>query len=96
MTLGENIADNGGLRHAYRAFLAKEKQSPTTLRLPGLTKYDNRQMFFISHAVASTRALFEGHPKPIEQWAQLPLLMQNASCRGVSHFVLSTFARVIE
>ncbi|KAH9521785.1 hypothetical protein DERF_005415 [Dermatophagoides farinae] len=48
-TLAENIADNGGLREAYRAF--KTFKHENNLRLPGaMSKYTQDQLFFISFA----------------------------------------------
>lgn len=49
---GENIADNGGVRLAYEAYLnwyAKQEESNTTETFPDLD-YNNRQLFFISYA----------------------------------------------
>ncbi|XP_073976789.1 M13 family metallopeptidase neprilysin 2 isoform X3 [Rhodnius prolixus] len=51
-TQGENIADNGGLKQAYRAYLNWIKDNEEEKRLPGLQKYSPRQMFWI--AAAST------------------------------------------
>ncbi|XP_050671750.1 endothelin-converting enzyme homolog isoform X2 [Leptidea sinapis] len=48
-TLGENIADNGGLKAAYHAYLDYSKTVDHNLTLPGL-KYSHRQLFFISFA----------------------------------------------
>ncbi|CAK1546700.1 unnamed protein product [Leptosia nina] len=48
-TLGENIADNGGLKASYHAYLEYSKTAPSNLTLPGL-KYTHRQLFFISFA----------------------------------------------
>uniref|UniRef100_A0A671W5Z9 Membrane metalloendopeptidase like 1 n=1 Tax=Sparus aurata TaxID=8175 RepID=A0A671W5Z9_SPAAU len=48
-TLGENIADNGGVRQAYKAYLkwvAMEGEEP---RLPGLDM-DHKQLFFLNFA----------------------------------------------
>merc|ERR1719341_604660 len=50
-TLGENIADNGGLKAAFRAFTSLEPEQRTWTRggLPGLNLTDN-QLFFLSFA----------------------------------------------
>ena len=51
-TQGENIADNGGLREGYRAYKTFEGKLKGSLepKLPGLQKYSNHQLFFISFA----------------------------------------------
>ncbi|KAG0294776.1 hypothetical protein BGZ96_000442 [Linnemannia gamsii] len=52
-TLGENIADNGGVKYAFRAW-QKRFQSDTkgreykNFKLPGLENYTPEQMFFLS------------------------------------------------
>ncbi|XP_065172885.1 endothelin-converting enzyme homolog isoform X2 [Atheta coriaria] len=48
-TLGENIADNGGLKAAYHAYLEYMKDKPTPQPLPGLQLSD-RQLFFVAFA----------------------------------------------
>ncbi|CAI5443080.1 unnamed protein product [Caenorhabditis angaria] len=46
-TLGEDIADNGGLRIAYEAYRSiSEKEDQ---KLPGLEKYTNDQLFFMAY-----------------------------------------------
>jgi len=50
LTQGENIADSGGLREAFRAYenyVALHGREP---RLPGLEQYSPEQIFFISYA----------------------------------------------
>ena len=67
-TLGENIADNGGLKAAFRAFtsLAHQDRHWNYGSLPGLNLID-RQLFFISfaqviitHRVLRSLILFSG------------------------------------
>jgi membrane metallo-endopeptidase-like protein 1 len=53
MTLRENIADNGGIREAYRAFKrlkARQGLDVVLPRLPGLERYSPDQLFFIGYA----------------------------------------------
>uniref|UniRef100_A0A224YEA8 Gluzincin n=1 Tax=Rhipicephalus zambeziensis TaxID=60191 RepID=A0A224YEA8_9ACAR len=50
-TLGENIADNGGLRMAFRTLDQQLKAFETPdVRLPGLENYTSKHLFFISNA----------------------------------------------
>ena len=46
-TLGENIADNGGVREAFEAYEQLGLQEPS---LPGLQDLTNQQLFFVSYA----------------------------------------------
>ncbi|KAJ8680284.1 hypothetical protein QAD02_016071 [Eretmocerus hayati] len=48
-TLGENIADNGGLKAAYHAYLNTKKDYKDQLPLPGLN-LTHRQLFFLNFA----------------------------------------------
>ncbi|KAJ8371263.1 hypothetical protein SKAU_G00112910 [Synaphobranchus kaupii] len=48
-TLGENIADNGGVRQAYRAYLKWVEREGEEPRLPGLD-LNHKQLFFLNFA----------------------------------------------
>ncbi|KAL3201776.1 hypothetical protein MRX96_042794 [Rhipicephalus microplus] len=50
-TVGENIADNGGLRMAFKAYEALLKNQGEDIRLPGLTHLSGRELFFIANAM---------------------------------------------
>ncbi|KAE9537471.1 hypothetical protein AGLY_006494 [Aphis glycines] len=47
-TLGENMADNVGLKQSWKAY--KSNKIGQRFHLPGLTKYTNDQLFFLSYA----------------------------------------------
>ncbi|CAG9861144.1 unnamed protein product [Phyllotreta striolata] len=49
-TLGENLADNGGLNQAYKAYVNYVRKNGEEPRLPGFQKYNNYQMFFIAYS----------------------------------------------
>eukprot|EP00090_Calanus_glacialis_P020602 TRINITY_DN3177_c0_g1_i1.p1 TRINITY_DN3177_c0_g1~~TRINITY_DN3177_c0_g1_i1.p1 ORF type:complete len:763 (-),score=121.64 TRINITY_DN3177_c0_g1_i1:74-2362(-) len=49
-TQGENIADNGGIKEAYRAYDSWVNRHGAESRLPGLQNYTPHQMFWISAA----------------------------------------------
>ncbi|XP_061893541.1 membrane metallo-endopeptidase-like 1 isoform X2 [Entelurus aequoreus] len=48
-TLGENIADNGGVRQAFKAYLKWVEKEGEEPRLPGLDM-DHKQLFFLNFA----------------------------------------------
>ncbi|KAF9362275.1 hypothetical protein BGX34_006482 [Mortierella sp. NVP85] len=54
LTLGENIADNGGIKKAFESWLERYRSDPrgkkyNNKRLPGLEKYTPEQLFFIQY-----------------------------------------------
>lgn len=49
-TLGENIADNGGVREALRAYQAFVKRHGPERTLPGFEDFSHEQLFFVSFA----------------------------------------------
>ena len=51
-TLGENIADNGGLKSAYHAFKQWTHDHGSEPLLPGLQHFNHNQLFFIAFAQA--------------------------------------------
>ena len=50
LTLGENIADNGGVKAAFRAYKRYLSLHGEEKKLPGLEQFDNLQLFFIGYA----------------------------------------------
>jgi predicted metalloendopeptidase len=56
LTLGENIADNGGLVESFSAYRRyRERNGPEGL-LPGLEAFSEEQLFFLSFANVSLQA----------------------------------------
>lgn len=49
LTLGENIADAGGLSAAFHAWKKRDEASPDPL-LPGLDHFTKEQLFFIAYS----------------------------------------------
>ncbi|KAJ1350444.1 hypothetical protein KIN20_006235 [Parelaphostrongylus tenuis] len=51
LTQGENIADNGGVKQAFKAYRKYLKKFGEEKRIKGLEEYDNEQMFFLGYAM---------------------------------------------
>lgn len=54
LTLGENIADNGGLREAFNALKTKEAEIGPSPILADLPELDPHKLFFVSYANVSS------------------------------------------
>ncbi|KIH66506.1 hypothetical protein ANCDUO_03165 [Ancylostoma duodenale] len=50
LTIGENIADNGGLRVAYEAYRMRSLRESDSAALPGLSAFSPQQLFFVAYA----------------------------------------------
>merc|ERR1712121_572608 len=47
LTLGENIADNGGIRESFLAFREWQKSGQSDVILPGFEAFTEEQLFFL-------------------------------------------------
>ncbi|CAD6199068.1 unnamed protein product [Caenorhabditis auriculariae] len=57
LTIGENIADNGGLRVAYQAYQMRLARAEESTKLPGLSDFTQQQLFFLAYANTWCEAL---------------------------------------
>ena len=94
LTLGENIADAGGLNAAFGAWKAVEAQHQSQL-LPGLQDFSKEQMFFISYAnwwcgksrpEAAVSAIYRDPHAPM--WARI--LVRKIPCPKMPHMLTIT------
>lgn len=60
MTLGENLADNGGLNHAYNAYTYFRTLHGTGPQLPGFENFTDDQMFFVAFGSVSSKRIWCG------------------------------------
>uniref|UniRef100_A0A0N4ZQF0 Peptidase_M13 domain-containing protein n=1 Tax=Parastrongyloides trichosuri TaxID=131310 RepID=A0A0N4ZQF0_PARTI len=65
ITIEENIADNGGVKIAYHAYKNFAKRANISFeKIPGLEKYTNDQLFFISFAQTHCEKYSEDYIPP--------------------------------
>ncbi|XP_055605741.1 neprilysin-1-like [Uranotaenia lowii] len=83
-TLGENIADNGGVREAFQAYTMYVKNNKREPLLPGFENFTHEQLFFISFgnlwceshtALAAKAALDDSH---CPGWIRLKGVLTNS------------------
>lgn len=69
-TVGENIADNGGLRTAFKAYdkLLLEGHNREDTRLEGLENISGKQLFFISNAMVWCNKARDGYLRELIQY----------------------------
>uniref|UniRef100_A0A0M3IQZ3 Peptidase_M13 domain-containing protein n=1 Tax=Ascaris lumbricoides TaxID=6252 RepID=A0A0M3IQZ3_ASCLU len=102
-TKGENIADNGGLKQAYRAYKKYDKTHPTHPRLPGVN-LTHDQLFFLNYAQIwcgtmndkeAVRKLrtSEHSPGPIRSKIFSSPLIEFAALNCHVHFLAATFSQ---
>ncbi|XP_055645400.1 endothelin-converting enzyme 2-like [Toxorhynchites rutilus septentrionalis] len=83
-TLGENIADNGGLREAYSAYKIYTQKNGREPLLPGFENYTHEQLFFISfgnlwcesHTASAAKAALDDSHCP--SWIRLKGVLTNS------------------
>lgn len=82
--LGENIADNGGIKESYLAYQKWEEENGPEPKLPGL-EYTPQQMFWISAAQTWCSVYRPGNKRNI---IFLPLLnySQNEKLNSILNF----------
>ena len=86
LTLGENIADAGGISAAFHAWKKHDEASPDA-HLPGLTVFSKEQLFFISYANWwCSKTSRQAAEKAIYNDPHAPKPARN----NVSHRILST------
>lgn len=61
-TLGENLADNGGLHHAYSAYMHYIKRHKAEPKLAGFENFTNAQLFFIAFGSVSINFILNPQP----------------------------------
>ncbi len=56
--MGENIADNGGIRETFKAYQFYSQRSEGPQRLPYVSQYSPEQLLFLSFANVSQNKFF--------------------------------------
>ncbi|KAK6734584.1 hypothetical protein RB195_018025 [Necator americanus] len=61
LTQGENIADNGGIKQAFKAYKNYLLDHGEEMRIKGLEQYNNEQMFFLGYAMVAETTVTQHH-----------------------------------
>ncbi|XP_050023109.1 neprilysin-1-like isoform X1 [Dermacentor andersoni] len=69
-TVGENIADNGGIRTAFKAYnkLLYDSRQLEDTRLEGLEEFSGKKLFFISNAMVWCNKARDGYLRELIQY----------------------------
>lgn len=82
-TLGENIADNGGVREALAALKKHLRKTGAEAKLPGFEGYTSEQMFFMSYGNVSVTISYSVKKVLIG----IPTILLDLRCTSLYHII---------